>query len=68
MRVLRYLDGDHVRYGIDEGDGTVRVCDGSLLDGLVPAREVRDIGTVRLLAPVTPGKIVGVGLNPAGAA
>ena len=62
MKVLRFVEGARVLHGIVDDEG-VHICDGTLLTGLAPTGDVRDIGTLTVIAPVDPGKIVGVGLN-----
>lgn len=49
-------------YGLVEGD-KVRVIDGDLYGSYVETDQVYPLGSVTLLAPVKPSKIVGVGLN-----
>lgn len=74
MRLCRFRDGNGSagpsgdRVGLVEGDAVVPVDAQSIVDiiGGAKVRIVGDplpLGTVRLLAPLRPGKLVGVGLN-----
>lgn len=59
---IRYHVDDSTRHGRLEGR-TIHQLNGDFLAGGEPDGVTRDIGDVRLLAPVVPGKIVAVGLN-----
>ncbi len=63
MKIVRYRDDGREHYGALEGD-TVVPMEGSL-DALTktPSAKSIPLETVRLLAPVAPGKIVAAGLN-----
>lgn len=63
MRILRYEDGSGPRYARALGDGTAVPCDGDPFAGLVDAGDAFEIDKVRLLPPVVPTKVIGVGLN-----
>lgn len=63
MKVLRVTVGAVPRYAIDNGDATVSLCDGDAWNGLTVTAERRDRGSLTILPPVVPGKIIGVGLN-----
>jgi 2-keto-4-pentenoate hydratase/2-oxohepta-3-ene-1,7-dioic acid hydratase in catechol pathway len=63
LKILRYAHRDAVAYGILEADGTIRELESSPFDALKPGRTVAHREEVRVLAPVTPSKIVGVGSN-----
>ena len=63
MRVVRFRRGGRPRYGILEGEGRIRPLEGPPFRGLRPRAETIPVSEVRLLAPCTPTKIIGVGLN-----
>ena len=61
MRIARYLDRQGViHFGQETGHGIERL-DGRLFDGLYPTGETADVA--KLLAPLIPTTILGVGLN-----
>ncbi len=62
MSLIRYINayGD-TGFGIDIGNGEAEVLDGNILDGITPSGRVEDVA--RLLAPIVPANIFGVGLN-----
>ena len=62
MQIVRYQDGGAARLGILEGE-IVRAAGGELFGQLLPGEQVGPLDTLRLLAPVAPGKIIAVGLN-----
>ncbi len=62
MKLCRFLHDGAARVGRIEGDEVI-VCEGELLGALSRTGEVLDLGSVRLLAPVMPGKIIGIGRN-----
>ena len=63
MKIVRYRDDGRARYGALEGD-VIMPMEGELdaLKKIARAKPV-PLGTVRLIAPVTPSKIVAAGLN-----
>ena len=64
MKIARYESEEGVRYGlVDPAAGKVREIAGDPFDGVRATGLVRRLDEIRLLAPVTPGKIVAVGLN-----
>lgn len=64
MRIARYEYRGAVRFGvIDPGAGTIRELDRSPFEGGRPTGVEMPLEQVSLLAPVSPGKIVAVGLN-----
>lgn len=63
MKILRYLREGAAAYGVLEPDGTIRSLHGSPFDGLRLGPAVATTSEVRVLAPVTPSKIVMVGAN-----
>ncbi len=62
MKIVRYLSKGKPAYGLLEGD-TVFVMEGDLYGEKRRGAAVGAIGGVRLLAPITPTKIIGIGLN-----
>ena len=63
MKILRYeADGD-ARYGILEEDDSIRQLVGSPFGDFAAGDEVAQLDQVRVLAPVAPDKVIGVGLN-----
>ncbi|HKP56034.1 MAG TPA: fumarylacetoacetate hydrolase family protein [Polyangiales bacterium] len=63
MRILRFEQGGVARYGRLANDGEVEVWSDAPWFGGGPQSEHVPLGTVRLVAPVTPSKIVCVGRN-----
>jgi 2-keto-4-pentenoate hydratase/2-oxohepta-3-ene-1,7-dioic acid hydratase in catechol pathway len=63
MRIIRYDDDGVARWGVLASDDTVHAAEGTPFDGLRAGVEVGRLDQVRLLAPVTPSKIVCVGRN-----
>lgn len=59
MKIVRYGED---QYGILEGS-TVFAASGDLFAGLTKGEEVGSVDSVKLLAPIKPGKIVCIGLN-----
>lgn len=62
MKFVRFQISDHVKYGI-WGDGGIREIEGSIFSRYEQTPRVHEPGTVRLLTPVEPSKIICVGLN-----
>lgn len=62
MRLVRILFNGKVYYAEDRGDG-FHLLSGEDLMSLVPTGEILAKEKARLLAPVTPSKVVAVGLN-----
>ena len=63
MKLVRYARGAEVGYGVLEADGTIHAIEGSPFERFERGRAVGSIADVRLLAPVVPSKVVGVGSN-----
>ena len=61
-RYVRYSAGGTTAYGLLDGQ-TVRELSGDLFASPRPTGRVLPLNQVRLLAPVTPGKVIAVGLN-----
>ena len=64
MKIVRYQPSGSgaARYGIVEGS-TVYAAEGDLFDGLTKGEEVGQLDDLTLLAPLTPGKVIAIGLN-----
>ena len=68
MRLCRFLDGGSGRVGLVEGD-TVAPLDAPSIVDIIGGGKMRIVGdpvllsAVTLLAPLRPGKLIGVGLN-----
>lgn len=62
MKLARFLAGGRELYGIVE-DAAVRVIAGDIYGAHSVTDETLPLGSVRLLAPVKPSKVVGIGLN-----
>lgn len=62
MRLVRFRFGDRIATGVLE-DGVVRPLQGTFFETPVPTGEEIPADDVRLLAPVLPSKVIGVGLN-----
>jgi 2-keto-4-pentenoate hydratase/2-oxohepta-3-ene-1,7-dioic acid hydratase in catechol pathway len=62
MKIVRYLDSEqHSHYGRQTVDGSIERLQGDLYAGLEPTGEIDAVK--KLLAPVVPTAILGVGLN-----
>lgn len=62
MRIIRYLHGEKISYGIVEGV-EVQCCDGDPFTGLARRSELLGLADVKLLPPVDPPNILCLGLN-----
>ncbi len=62
MKFVRYLSDSNVSYGTLSGD-TINELDGDPITGYSETGNTVALGDVKLLAPVTPGKVLAVGLN-----
>jgi 2-keto-4-pentenoate hydratase/2-oxohepta-3-ene-1,7-dioic acid hydratase in catechol pathway len=62
MRLCRFLHDGAARVGRIEEEKVI-VCEGELLGSLSRTGETLELRSVRLLAPVLPGKIIGIGRN-----
>jgi 2-keto-4-pentenoate hydratase/2-oxohepta-3-ene-1,7-dioic acid hydratase in catechol pathway len=62
MRIIRYLDsGDHVKYGSEHSDGHITELEGEILAGLRALDRPAEVR--KILAPIAPSQILGIGLN-----
>ena len=62
MRIIRFIDeAGQQRYGKDFANGEARLLDGELITGLVETDKI--VKVQKLLAPVAPPAIFGIGLN-----
>jgi len=62
MKIIRYRDGDIVKWGVVEGD-MVREMEGDPFGHFHLSSKAKKIGEVRLLSPCLPSKIVALGVN-----
>lgn len=62
VHYVRYAIGSETSYGILEGE-SIRELKGDLFAGPTPTGKRLRLADVRLLAPVTPSKVIAVGLN-----
>ena len=62
MKLCRFEHGGRISIGLWEGD-RVRVCRGDILGDLQRSAATLAAREVRLLAPLVPGKIIGIGRN-----
>lgn len=62
MKLTRFLTKNKVSYGVIDYDD-IFVVEGDIFDKFIITSKSYPLNEVRLLAPVTPGKIVCVGLN-----
>jgi 2-keto-4-pentenoate hydratase/2-oxohepta-3-ene-1,7-dioic acid hydratase in catechol pathway len=63
MKIVRYASAGFSGWGVLEDSGVVRGLNGSPYEDAVAGDPVGHIDDLRLLAPVEPGKVIGVGLN-----
>jgi 2-keto-4-pentenoate hydratase/2-oxohepta-3-ene-1,7-dioic acid hydratase in catechol pathway len=62
MRIIRYLDPvDHVKYASERPDGSVIELEGDILSGLRSLDRPAELR--KILAPIAPSQILGIGLN-----
>ncbi len=62
MRLVRFLVGEQVRYGLVEGDRVQELLR-PFWEGLAPMRTTHALADLALLSPVRPAKMLCVGLN-----
>jgi 2-keto-4-pentenoate hydratase/2-oxohepta-3-ene-1,7-dioic acid hydratase in catechol pathway len=63
VKLFRAEHRGATRWAREEAAGTLRFLEGSPFEGVRDAAGTAPLGEVRLLAPVTPSKIVAIGLN-----
>ena len=66
MRIARYTAGDGAAFGVIEGDDealAIRAIDGHPFAPFQVVGDPQPLGTLRLLAPVLPSKVVAIGRN-----
>ena len=63
MKLVRFRIGDRIATGAVTDEGVVQVLAGTFFEAPVPTGEEIPLDDVRLLAPVLPSKVVGIGLN-----
>ena len=62
MRIIRYLDpGDHVKYAFEHPGGQLIEFEGDILSGLRSLDRPAEVR--KILAPIAPSQILGIGLN-----
>jgi 2-keto-4-pentenoate hydratase/2-oxohepta-3-ene-1,7-dioic acid hydratase in catechol pathway len=62
MRIIRYLDpGDHVKHAFEYPDGSAIELEGDILSGLRSLDRPAEVR--KILAPIAPSQILGIGLN-----
>ena len=62
MRIIRYLDlGDHVKYAVEHPDGHLTELEGDILWGVRSLDRPAEVR--KILAPIAPSQILGIGLN-----
>lgn len=62
MKIIRYQDGDKIRWGVME-EGMIREMEGDPFSHFHLTSRARQIGEIKLLSPCLPSKIVALGLN-----
>ncbi len=63
VKILRYQSDVGAQYGVLEGDATVRQLVGSPFGEYEVGQAVGSVDSLKLLAPVAPSKVIGVGAN-----
>ena len=63
MKIVRYLADGAAAYGALQDDDSIRELVGSPFEDFSVGDEVADFAAVRVLPPVEPRKVIGVGLN-----
>ena len=63
VKILRYQSDAGAQYGVLEGDATVRQLVGSPFGDYEVGQAVGSVDSLKLLAPVAPSKVIGVGAN-----
>ncbi len=63
MKIYRVEHRGAVRWAREDAPGTLRFLAGEPFDGARDAEDTASLAEVRVLAPVTPSKIVAIGLN-----
>ena len=62
MRIIRYLDpGDHVKHAFEHPDGNAIELEGDILSGVRSLDRPAEVR--KILAPIAPSQILGIGLN-----
>ena len=62
-KILRYQSDTGAQYGVLEGEATVRQLVGSPFGDYEVGQAVGSVDSLKLLAPVAPSKVIGVGAN-----
>ena len=62
MRIIRYLDfGDHMKCAVEHPDGDITELEGDILWGVRSLDRPAEVR--KILAPIAPSRILGIGLN-----
>lgn len=62
MKIARFMVNDTVHYGMVQGE-IVQVIEGDIFQNYQVTPQTYNLSEIKLLAPVQPGKVIGVGLN-----
>ena len=62
MKIARFIADGRELYGLVEGS-EIKVIEGNIFDSYAVTAETLPLADVKLLAPVKPSKVVGIGLN-----
>jgi 2-keto-4-pentenoate hydratase/2-oxohepta-3-ene-1,7-dioic acid hydratase in catechol pathway len=62
MKFVRYEENGYISYGLLEGNEIIKI-EGSILGEYQVTGQRSSLDKAKLLAPITPGKIVAIGLN-----
>tara|TARA_Y100000590_G_scaffold193677_1_gene220107 strand:- start:6234 stop:7016 length:783 start_codon:yes stop_codon:yes gene_type:complete len=63
VKIIRYQLDDEIGFGILEDDNSIRKLTESPFEKIIKSEIVTEIDKVKILPPVIPSKIIGVGLN-----
>ena len=63
MKFVRFQTYSKIRYGILEGEDIFEISDNFLRDNFKKLNSRFDLADIKLLSPVEPSKIIGIGLN-----
>lgn len=62
MRISRFIDQNHcIHFGVLQENGTAELLTGNIFEGLQPTGHYKQV--TKLLAPLEPSNILGIGLN-----
>ncbi|MDP4152941.1 MAG: fumarylacetoacetate hydrolase family protein [Bacillota bacterium] len=63
MKIVRYLVGGKIYYGMPQDDGTALRIEGDIFGDYTLTDKADDLSACRLMSPCKPGKIVAIGKN-----